>query len=193
MARRRHVTCEPRRHLFRRREARWSDVGAFTNGALEQCSFQIQAFLVLSTLFIHLLLRFLPVNSLSVHVYIYFFCCCFEFPRGFLLHVELDIDIPLSARSVARIVGSSWSWEVFRVCVCHALRPSEDSSEIMGTCHRLIFSSPKLISLSFCCLHHRQLLGVWYEKGNVLVFVDTQQKCDTLFQVRRPSMCVVGN
>lgn len=28
-----------------------------------------------------------------------------------------------------------------------------------------------------------QLLGVWYEKGNVLVFVDTQQKCDTLFQV----------
>lgn len=28
-----------------------------------------------------------------------------------------------------------------------------------------------------------QLLGVWYEKGNILVFVDTQQKCDTLFQV----------
>ena len=26
-----------------------------------------------------------------------------------------------------------------------------------------------------------QLLGVWYEKGNVLVFVDTQQKCDALF------------
>ena len=26
-----------------------------------------------------------------------------------------------------------------------------------------------------------QLLGVWYEKGNVLVFVDTQQKCDNLF------------
>lgn len=28
-----------------------------------------------------------------------------------------------------------------------------------------------------------QLLGVWYEKGNILVFVDTQSKCDTLFQV----------
>ncbi|CAM9776717.1 unnamed protein product, partial [Ectocarpus sp. 13 AM-2016] len=27
-----------------------------------------------------------------------------------------------------------------------------------------------------------QLLGVWYEKGNILVFVDTQSKCDTLFQ-----------
>ncbi|CAN0001231.1 unnamed protein product, partial [Choristocarpus tenellus] len=27
-----------------------------------------------------------------------------------------------------------------------------------------------------------QLLGVWYERGNILVFVDTQQKCDTLFQ-----------
>lgn len=26
-----------------------------------------------------------------------------------------------------------------------------------------------------------QLLGVWYEKGNVLIFVDTQQKCDNLF------------
>ncbi|KAG5179626.1 P-loop containing nucleoside triphosphate hydrolase protein [Tribonema minus] len=27
-----------------------------------------------------------------------------------------------------------------------------------------------------------QLLGVWYERGNVLVFVDTQQKADSLFQ-----------
>ncbi|KDO23957.1 hypothetical protein SPRG_10653 [Saprolegnia parasitica CBS 223.65] len=27
-----------------------------------------------------------------------------------------------------------------------------------------------------------QLLGVWYEKGNVLVFVNTQQACDTVFQ-----------
>lgn len=27
-----------------------------------------------------------------------------------------------------------------------------------------------------------QLLGVWYERGNVLVFVDTQEKCDSLFQ-----------
>lgn len=26
-----------------------------------------------------------------------------------------------------------------------------------------------------------QLLGVWYEKGSVLVFVDTQEKCDQLF------------
>ncbi|CAM9513608.1 unnamed protein product [Chrysoparadoxa australica] len=26
-----------------------------------------------------------------------------------------------------------------------------------------------------------QLLGVWFERGNVLVFVDTQQKCDTIF------------
>lgn len=26
-----------------------------------------------------------------------------------------------------------------------------------------------------------QLLGVWYEKGNVLVFVDTQKKCDDVF------------
>ncbi|CAM9567481.1 unnamed protein product, partial [Phaeothamnion confervicola] len=26
-----------------------------------------------------------------------------------------------------------------------------------------------------------QLLGLWYERGNVLVFVDTQQKCDSLF------------
>lgn len=26
-----------------------------------------------------------------------------------------------------------------------------------------------------------QLLGVWYEKGNVLIFVDTQAKCDNLF------------
>jgi ATP-dependent RNA helicase DDX46/PRP5 len=26
-----------------------------------------------------------------------------------------------------------------------------------------------------------QLLGVWYEKGNVLVFVETQAKCDNLF------------
>lgn len=32
-----------------------------------------------------------------------------------------------------------------------------------------------------------QLLGVWYEKGNILVFVDTQSKCDTLFQVRLSS------
>jgi len=27
-----------------------------------------------------------------------------------------------------------------------------------------------------------QLLGVWYEKGSVLVFVDKQEKCDQLFQ-----------
>lgn len=27
-----------------------------------------------------------------------------------------------------------------------------------------------------------QLLGTWYEKGNVLVFVNTQQACDQLFQ-----------
>lgn len=27
-----------------------------------------------------------------------------------------------------------------------------------------------------------QLLGVWYEKGNVLVFVNTQQACDNIFQ-----------
>lgn len=27
-----------------------------------------------------------------------------------------------------------------------------------------------------------QLLGLWYEKGNVLVFVDTQTRCDQLFQ-----------
>ena len=27
-----------------------------------------------------------------------------------------------------------------------------------------------------------QLLGVWYERGNILIFVDTQDKCDTLFQ-----------
>lgn len=27
-----------------------------------------------------------------------------------------------------------------------------------------------------------QLLGLWYEKGNVLVFVNTQQACDKLFQ-----------
>ena len=26
-----------------------------------------------------------------------------------------------------------------------------------------------------------QLLGVWYEKGSVLIFVDTQEKCDQLF------------
>ncbi len=26
-----------------------------------------------------------------------------------------------------------------------------------------------------------QILGVWYEKGQTLVFVDTQQRCDTLF------------
>jgi ATP-dependent RNA helicase DDX46/PRP5 len=27
-----------------------------------------------------------------------------------------------------------------------------------------------------------QLLGIWYEKGSVLVFVDKQEKCDQLFQ-----------
>src|SRR5690606_38040424 len=27
-----------------------------------------------------------------------------------------------------------------------------------------------------------QLLGIWYERGNVLVFVDKQEKCDSLFQ-----------
>lgn len=27
-----------------------------------------------------------------------------------------------------------------------------------------------------------QLLGVWYEKGNVLIFVDSQDKCDSLFK-----------
>ena len=27
-----------------------------------------------------------------------------------------------------------------------------------------------------------QLLGVWYEKGSVLIFVDKQEKCDQLFQ-----------
>ena len=27
-----------------------------------------------------------------------------------------------------------------------------------------------------------QLLGVWYERGHVLVFTDTQQRCDRLFQ-----------
>jgi superfamily II DNA/RNA helicase len=27
-----------------------------------------------------------------------------------------------------------------------------------------------------------QLLGLWYERGNVLVFVDKQEKCDSLFQ-----------
>ena len=27
-----------------------------------------------------------------------------------------------------------------------------------------------------------QLLGLWYEKGNILVFVDTQKACDALFQ-----------
>lgn len=55
--------------------------------------------------------------------------------------------------------------------------------------------SPSLLSLVralscliffFICLAvcppFDQLLGVWYEKGNILVFVDTQQKCDTLFQ-----------
>ena len=26
-----------------------------------------------------------------------------------------------------------------------------------------------------------QLLGLWYEKGQILVFVDTQTRCDTLF------------
>jgi ATP-dependent RNA helicase DDX46/PRP5 len=26
-----------------------------------------------------------------------------------------------------------------------------------------------------------QLLGTWYEKGQILVFVDTQQRCDNLF------------
>ena len=26
-----------------------------------------------------------------------------------------------------------------------------------------------------------QLLGVWYEEGSILVFVDTQQKCDSLY------------
>ncbi len=26
-----------------------------------------------------------------------------------------------------------------------------------------------------------QLLGFWYEKGNVLIFVDTQEKCDSLY------------
>ena len=26
-----------------------------------------------------------------------------------------------------------------------------------------------------------QLLGVWYERGSVLVFVETQEKCDQLF------------
>jgi ATP-dependent RNA helicase DDX46/PRP5 len=26
-----------------------------------------------------------------------------------------------------------------------------------------------------------QILGVWYEKGQILVFVDTQQHCDSLF------------
>jgi ATP-dependent RNA helicase DDX46/PRP5 len=27
-----------------------------------------------------------------------------------------------------------------------------------------------------------QLLGIWYERGNVLIFVDKQEKCDQLFQ-----------
>lgn len=34
-----------------------------------------------------------------------------------------------------------------------------------------------------------QLLGVWFEKGNILVFVDTQAKCDTLFQVMSCLAC----
>lgn len=27
-----------------------------------------------------------------------------------------------------------------------------------------------------------QLLGLWYEKGSILIFVDKQEKCDQLFQ-----------
>lgn len=35
-----------------------------------------------------------------------------------------------------------------------------------------------------------QLLGVWFEEGSILVFVDTQQKCDSLFGELMKSGCV---
>ena len=71
--------------------------------------------------------------------------------------------------------------------------------------HGLFFSQRFVLVglVNFTCFHHSlqditqiievhedddkflrllQLLGIWYEKGSVLIFVDKQEKCDQLFQ-----------
>ena len=53
------------------------------------------------------------------------------------------------------------------------------------TRHRLITRAPFARRWSDAELHAfgcPQVLGIWYERGKALIFVQSQDKCDTLFR-----------